>query len=102
MLTCAGSLPIGAPASPAGARIQLTASAAPPIARTQRNRFIHRSGRFSALRSSCVLMHLTLAEDGAMPVRRMRVPLTHKPQLQRRQEIRATGRVCASSAARAG
>ena len=28
-------------------------------------------------------MHLTLAEGDAMPVRRMRVRLTHKPQLQK-------------------
>lgn len=56
MLVCAGSLPIGVLASPAGARSQLTTSAVPAMTKNQRNTLIHRKGRFSARRSSCVLI----------------------------------------------
>lgn len=54
---CAGSLPNGGSASPAGARSQLMTSAVAPMANAQSNNFIQRSGRFSVLESSRVLMN---------------------------------------------
>ena len=66
--TCrAGSLPKGLLASPAGARSQLMTSTVAPMANAHRNNFIQRSGRFSALGSSCALMvmdHSLASDDG--------------------------------------
>lgn len=62
---CAGSLPRGLPASPDGARSQLTTSTVAPMANAQRKNFIQRRGRFAALRSSCVLMGTEHSLDAA-------------------------------------
>lgn len=62
---CAGFLPRGLPASPNGARSQLTTSTVAPMANAQRNNFIQRRGRFAALLSSCVLMDTEHSLDTA-------------------------------------